>query len=217
MLTHQLLWAPHLETIIPTPAQAHILYCLTFFEVENFHGFRGSESGCENFIPRNFKFITDARHGWKLDCENFICENLFLSRIWQNWNIQPLKILGYTSIMCKTTIDVMHCTCNTCTMHTCTCMYTYMYVNAYNSSIAGVALPHWLTSLHFCSTCLSCDLSVSSRLLASSSWLSSSPLFSRLADSSSLVLLSWRLASCFLRVSTCMHGGGGGGAKKIDW
>ena len=40
-----------------------------------------------NFLLRNFKFITDARRSWKLDHENFIHENLFLSRIWQNCEI----------------------------------------------------------------------------------------------------------------------------------
>ena len=32
----------------------------------------------------NFKFITDARQRWKLYYENFICENLFSSRIGKN-------------------------------------------------------------------------------------------------------------------------------------
>ena len=57
------------------------------FEVENFRGFRGSENSREKIFPRNFKSITDARHGWKLDHENFIHEYLFLSRIWQNREI----------------------------------------------------------------------------------------------------------------------------------
>ena len=30
--------------------------------------------GRENFLPRNFKLITDTMHGWKLDHENFIRE-----------------------------------------------------------------------------------------------------------------------------------------------
>ena len=52
-----------------------------------FHRFRGSEHGRENFLPRNFNFITVAMRGWKLDHENFIRENLFLSRTWQNHEI----------------------------------------------------------------------------------------------------------------------------------
>ena len=44
--------------------------------------------------PTNFQvYTTDARSGWKLDHENFICENLFLSRIWQNCKIfNPRKL-----------------------------------------------------------------------------------------------------------------------------
>ena len=41
----------------------------------------------KNFSLRNFKFIMDARRGWKLDHENFIREILFLSRIGQNREI----------------------------------------------------------------------------------------------------------------------------------
>ena len=72
------------------------------FEVENFHGFRGSENGCEIFkveIRENFKFITDARHGWKLDHGYFIHENLFLSRIWQNRKIVNPRKLGYMYVV----------------------------------------------------------------------------------------------------------------------
>ena len=38
----------------------------------------------KTFLPQNFKLVTDASQGQKLDHENFICEKLFLSRIWQN-------------------------------------------------------------------------------------------------------------------------------------
>ena len=44
---------------------------------------------------KNFKFKTDARRGWKLDYGHFICENLFLSGIWQNCEIfNPRKFLA---------------------------------------------------------------------------------------------------------------------------
>ena len=50
------------------PAKCSTVYP-KIFEVEHFRGFRGSENGHEIFLPRNFKFITDARWGWKLDHE----------------------------------------------------------------------------------------------------------------------------------------------------
>ena len=49
------------------------------------------------FLPRNFKLITDTIHGWKLNHENFICENLFLRRIWQNreiFNLENFRLYG---------------------------------------------------------------------------------------------------------------------------
>ena len=53
----------------------------------------------KKFLPQNFKFITDAKHGWKPVDNNFIRENWFLSiqNLAKLWNIYmyPLKIFGY--------------------------------------------------------------------------------------------------------------------------
>ena len=51
-----------------------IPYSPKIFKVENF---RGSKYSHNNFLPQNFKFITAAMCGWKLDHENFICQNWF--------------------------------------------------------------------------------------------------------------------------------------------
>ena len=69
-------------------------------KVENFRGFHGLERSHENFIPRNFTFITDARRGWKLDHETFIHKILANPR-----NIYPSKIL------------VLTCTPQECALH----------------------------------------------------------------------------------------------------
>ena len=67
-------------------------YSLKFFKVENFCG---SDNGRKKFLPRNFKFMTDARWGWKLDDKDVIRESLFLSRIWQKREMfYPRKFWG---------------------------------------------------------------------------------------------------------------------------
>ena len=48
-----------------------------------FVDFVGQGTAAKFNLRQNFKFITDARHGWKLDHENFTRKNLFLSRIRQ--------------------------------------------------------------------------------------------------------------------------------------
>ena len=67
--------------------------------VENFRRFRGSENGHKKLLPRNFKFITDARHGRKLDYKTF---NLLLSR--------PAQCFYYCKLGDR---YVLQCLCNT--------------------------------------------------------------------------------------------------------
>ena len=76
------------ENDVPSACLIHPQLCTCaytvwpkIFKVEKFREFHGSDDGREKFLPRNFKFITDARRDWNLDYENFIHENLFLSRI----------------------------------------------------------------------------------------------------------------------------------------
>ena len=38
----------------------------------------GQRNGREKFFPQNFKFITDARRGWKLILENFRLYGIFM-------------------------------------------------------------------------------------------------------------------------------------------
>ena len=42
-------------------------------------------------VERYFKFLTDARHGWKLDHKNFICENLFWAEFGKTKKYLSLK------------------------------------------------------------------------------------------------------------------------------
>ena len=64
--------------------------------VENFHGFCWSENSREDFLMQNFKFIIDARRGWKLDHEILSGKICFLAEFDKTVNIYPLKFLGYT-------------------------------------------------------------------------------------------------------------------------
>ena len=73
----------------------NIPYNLKFSRLKIFVDFAGQGMDVKFFSREkfNYKFITDAR----LDHENFIHGNLFLSKIWQNREIfNPRKILGYT-------------------------------------------------------------------------------------------------------------------------
>ena len=49
-----------------------ISYSLKFSRDKIFVDFMGQRMAMKFFSPWNFKFITDARYGWKLDQENFI-------------------------------------------------------------------------------------------------------------------------------------------------
>ena len=108
-----------------------ILYSLKFSRLK---GFRGSKNGRKKFIPQNFKFVTDVRHGWKLDHENFT--------FWQNheiFNPRNFRLYGITCMY------MSHFIC-TCTIYT----STYMLQDLFQRGGQGVLsspppLSNWLS------------------------------------------------------------------------
>ena len=77
-------WCLYLGVLCVVQLVFQLLYGLKFTRLKIFAHFVDPVNGHKKFL---LKFITDAKHGWKLDHKNFICEKLFLSRIWQNHKI----------------------------------------------------------------------------------------------------------------------------------
>ena len=80
-------------------------YSLKFLRLKIFHRFRGSERSCKKFLPQNFRFITDARSGWKLDHENFIHKNLFFEQILANHEISLENFRLYSRYQIRMCVD----------------------------------------------------------------------------------------------------------------
>ena len=66
---------------------ARILCSLKNSKVENFCRFCRSENGHEKFLPWNFKFITDARCGWKTEHEKLSIKLIFEQNLAKPQNI----------------------------------------------------------------------------------------------------------------------------------
>ena len=82
---------------------SYLSYSLKFLRLKIFVVFTGPSKATKVFSREIFSSIADSGHGWKLDGENFICENLFLSRIGQKREIQmylPLENFRLYGISC---------------------------------------------------------------------------------------------------------------------
>ena len=78
------------------------------FEVETFHR---SENSHENFLPRNFKFVTDTGRGW-IEARPQQCypqKFVFEQNLAKLQNIYTSKILGYTVVCILSCTTIIVC------------------------------------------------------------------------------------------------------------